>query len=55
MRVIFKTKMFIYPSNSSLDENILFGKITHHLGTEIRKLVERGMFGHENPNFHSGP
>ena len=51
--LIFKTGMF-YQSKANLDEKILFGKITHHLGPEIRKMLVNGKFGNEAPTFHSG-
>ena len=34
---IFKTEMLIYQSKANLDENILFGKITHHLDLKVGK------------------
>ena len=55
LRPIFKTEMVINQSKANLDEKILFGKITHHLDPEIRKMQVRGMFGNENSTFHSGP
>ena len=41
---IFKTKMLICLSKANLDENTLFGKITHHLDPEISKMLVRGTF-----------
>ena len=55
MRPIFKTKMLIYQSKAKLDENTMFGNITHHLNQEIRKMLVRGMFGNNDSSFHSGP
>ena len=51
---IFVTKMLIYQSKANLDEKILFGKITHHLDPEIRKMWVMGTFGNRKPTFHSG-
>ena len=45
MRPIFKTEMLIYQSKANLDEKILFGKITDHLDSEIRKILVNGKFG----------
>ena len=59
--VIFKTKMFIYQSKANLDEEILFGRITHHLDhsfcldQDIRKTLVKGMFGNCDFTCHSGP
>ena len=39
MRPIFKSEMLIYLSKANLDEKILFGKVTHHLDPEIRKML----------------
>ena len=44
-RPIFKTKVLIFQSRGSLDEKILFAKITHHLDEEISKMLVRGVFG----------
>ena len=52
--LIFKTKLLIFQSKANLDENILFGKITHHLVPEVRKMLVRGMFWKHNSTFHSG-
>ena len=41
----FKTKMLIYQSKANLDEKILFGKITHYLDPEIRKMLEGACLG----------
>ena len=46
--------MLIYQSKANLDEKILFGKITHHLNPEIRKMLVRSMFGNKDSSFHSG-
>ena len=36
---IFKTQLLIFKSKATnLNEKIFFGKITHHLGQEIRKM-----------------
>ena len=42
MKPLFKTAMLIYLSKADLDEKILFGKITHHLDLEIRKMLLKG-------------
>ena len=55
MRPIFKTEMLMYQSKGNLDLKILFGNITHHSDLEIRKMLERGMFGNKDSSFHSGP
>ena len=44
MKPIFKTEMSIYQLKANLDEKILFGKITHHLDPEIRKMLVNGKF-----------
>ena len=43
MRLIFKTEMLIYQAQADLDEKILFGKITHHLGPEVRNMLVNGI------------
>ena len=35
MWLIFKSKMLVFQLKASLDEKILFGKITYHLDIEI--------------------
>ena len=55
MRSIFKIEMLIYQSKANLDEKILFGKITHHLHPEIRKMWVNGKFGNQESKFYSGP
>ena len=52
MWLIFKAKMLIVVSKISLDENILFGKIIHHLDPdpEIRKGWEGARFGTRIPH-----
>ena len=55
MRTIFKTKMLIFQSKAIIDEKILFGKITHHLDQEIRRMLVTGVFWNENSTFRSGP
>ena len=52
---IFKTKMLIFQSKASLDEKVLFGKITHHLDPEIRKVLVRIMFGNKDSTFQTVP
>ena len=44
-------KMCRHRVNAVLVEKILYGKITHHLGPEIRKKLVRGMFGNKNSGF----
>ena len=39
---------------ANLDGNILFGRITHLLHPEIRKMLVRDFDGNENSLFHSG-
>ena len=53
--VIFKIKLLIYQSKANLDVKILFGKITHYLDPEIKKILVRGMLGNENSASYSGP
>ena len=48
MSSIFNNGMLIDQSET------LFGKITHHLHPEIRKMLARGMFRNKNSTFHSG-
>ena len=52
MGPIFKTKMLIYQSKANLNVKILFGKITHYLDPEIRKVLVlvNGKFGNEIPH-----
>ena len=52
---IFKPEFLIYHSKDNLHEKILFGKITHHLNPDIRKMLVKSMFGNEDSKFHSGP
>ena len=40
---------------ANLDEKIFFGEISHHLGTEICKILVMGLFGNKDSSFHSGP
>ena len=54
MRSIFKNYMFIFHSKANLDEKTLFGKITHHLDPEIKKMQVRGKFGNTDTTFNSG-
>ena len=54
MRLIFKTKLLIYQSKVNIYEEILFGKITHHLDSEIRKMLVKGAFRNEDSTFNSG-
>ena len=55
MWLIFRTEVLIFQSKANLDERILFGKITHHLDSDIKKLMVQGMFWNKNSTFHSGP
>ena len=55
MWLIFKTEILIYQFNANLDEKILFGKITRLVDPEMRKMLERGFYGHEDSTNHSGP
>ena len=38
----------------SLKGEILFCKIAHHLGPEVRKMMIRGMFANKDSTFHFG-
>ena len=44
MQLIFKTEMLMYQSKTNLDEAKLFSKITHHLDSEIRKMLVNSKF-----------
>ena len=55
MRPIFEAKILIYQSKANLDETILFGNITNLIDPEIRKMMEKGLFGNQDSTFHSGP
>ena len=55
MRQIYKTEMLSCQSKASLDGKSLFGRIIHHLDTQIRKMLERSMFGNKDSTLHSGP
>ena len=52
MRPILKTGIL---SKANLDQKILFGKVTHHLDSEIRKTLADGKSGNDDSTFHSGP
>ena len=48
--------MLIYQSKkANLDMKILFDNITHLIDPEIRKMLERGLFGNQDSTFCSGP
>ena len=49
MRPIFKTENVNYQSKANLDGKIMFGKMTHKLDSEIRKMLVRSMFGKDGP------
>ena len=50
----FETKMSnCFQSKANLDVKILFGKITHHLDPENRKMLVRAYLN-EDSTFHSG-
>ena len=49
MRPIVKTKILIFQLNANLDGKSLFGKITHHLDPDMRKMLEGGMSGNGIP------
>ena len=55
MRPIFKNRMLIYQSKADLDVKILFGKITHLVDPEIRKMLEWGLYENQDSTSHSGP
>ena len=48
--VIFKTNMLTYQSKANLNEKIVFGKITHHLYSEIRKCWKEHVLGSRMPH-----
>ena len=50
MGPIFKSEFLIYQSKANLDEKILFGKVTHRVDLEIRKMPVRNLYG--NRIFH---
>ena len=51
MWLIFKTEMLIYLSKADIDVKILFGKVTHFIDPEIRKLLIMGL--NENTKKHN--
>ena len=50
-RQVFKIEMLFYQSKANLGEKILYGKVTHGLDPEIRKMLARGMFGNKESSF----
>ena len=42
-------------SKANLDDKILFGKITHRLDPEIRKMLVKGIFGNADSTLQFGP
>ena len=50
MRPIFKTKWLIFHSKANLDVKNLFGNATHLIDPEIRKMLERGLYGNQGPH-----
>ena len=52
--LMFKIRNLIYLSKANLHMNILFGKITHLLDSETRKMLLRVSYCHENSMFESG-
>ena len=52
--LIVKAKMLIYQSKANLDANILFGNINQLIDPEIRKMMERSLYGNQNSTFHYG-
>ena len=52
---ILKIEMLTFQSKTSLHEKILFGKITHYLDPEIRKMLIKGMFWNKHSTLHFGP
>ena len=50
MQPIFQNIMLICQRKANLDEEALFGKITHHLHPTNRKIYERGFYW--NREFH---
>ena len=38
-----------------LDVKIFFGRITHPLDPEIRKMLAKGLHAYKNSTFHSSP
>ena len=55
MRPIFKTEMFIYQSNVNFDEKFFLSNTSHLIDLEIRKMLERGLYGNQDSTFHAGP
>ena len=53
--LIFKIEMLMYQSKANLDDNFLFDKITHHLDSEVTKMLVKGMFGNKDSTFQSCP
>ena len=52
---ILKTKVLMCQSMANLGVEILFGKVTYLLESEIRKMHARSLYESENSIFHSGP
>ena len=50
-----ENELLMYQSKANLDENCSFGKITHHVNPEIRKMIVKGIFGSKDSTFHFGP
>ena len=50
-----ETKMLIFQSMANLEVKMLFGYITHFIDTEIRKMLEKALYGNQDSTFHSGP
>ena len=55
MPPIFKVNMLIYQSKATLDVKILLGNIAHLIDPEIRKILERGLYGSQDSTVCSGP
>ena len=55
MRNLPKAEKANNDEKASLDVNILFGRITHLIDPEIRKMMARSFHGDENTTLNSGP
>ena len=49
------TRLVIYQSKNNLDVKFLFGNITHFIDPEIKKMLERVLYGNQDYTFHFSP
>ena len=48
--LILKNKQLTYQSKANLNMKILLGDITHLIDPEIRKMLQRGLYGNQDPH-----